>query len=73
MVTDAIEPVADILINNAGILRDKSFSQMSLDDFEIVVNVHLLRPIVLMVWPIKREQNMELSGRSTAFTGTSAN
>jgi hypothetical protein len=27
----------DILINNAGILRDKSFAKMSLDDFRLVV------------------------------------
>jgi len=32
----------DILINNAGILRDKSFQNMTLDDFELVVRVHLL-------------------------------
>ena len=31
----------DVLINNAGILRDKSFSKMTLDDFDMVVNVHL--------------------------------
>lgn len=31
-----------ILINNAGILRDKSFAKMSPDDFEFVVRVHLL-------------------------------
>ena len=32
----------DILINNAGILRDKSFAKMSLDDFRLVVDVHLM-------------------------------
>jgi NAD(P)-dependent dehydrogenase (short-subunit alcohol dehydrogenase family) len=32
----------DILINNAGILRDKTFLKMSLDDFVEVVDVHLL-------------------------------
>jgi len=31
----------DILINNAGILRDKSFANMSMDDFGLVVAVHL--------------------------------
>ena len=31
-----------ILINNAGVLRDKSFAKMSPDDFEFVVRVHLL-------------------------------
>ncbi len=32
----------DIVVNNAGILRDKSFHKMSLDDFETVIRVHLL-------------------------------
>jgi NAD(P)-dependent dehydrogenase (short-subunit alcohol dehydrogenase family) len=29
----------DVLVNNAGILRDKSFAKMSLDDFRLVVDV----------------------------------
>ena len=32
----------DILINNAGILRDRTFKKMSVEDFEIVMKVHLL-------------------------------
>ena len=32
----------DIVVNNAGILRDKSFHNMTLDDFEFVLKVHLL-------------------------------
>ena len=32
----------DILINNAGILRDKSFAKMDLDDFAMVMDVHLM-------------------------------
>jgi len=32
----------DIVINNAGILRDKSFAKMELDDFDTVLKVHLL-------------------------------
>ena len=32
----------DILINNAGVLRDKSFSKMEIKDFEFVLDVHLL-------------------------------
>jgi NAD(P)-dependent dehydrogenase (short-subunit alcohol dehydrogenase family) len=32
----------DILVNNAGILRDKTFAKMELDDFEKVVDVHLM-------------------------------
>ncbi len=32
----------DIVVNNAGILRDASFREMSFDDFEAVLRVHLL-------------------------------
>jgi len=32
----------DILINNAGILRDKSFAKMSIDNFRLVIEVHLM-------------------------------
>lgn len=31
----------DILINNAGILRDKSFKKMSDDEWDVVIDVHL--------------------------------
>ncbi|HEY5846307.1 MAG TPA: SDR family NAD(P)-dependent oxidoreductase [Nakamurella sp.] len=31
----------DILVTNAGVLRDKSLLKMSDDDFDLVVNVHL--------------------------------
>ncbi len=32
----------DILINNAGILRDRTFKKMTLDDFQMVLDVHLM-------------------------------
>ncbi|MDP4789667.1 MAG: SDR family NAD(P)-dependent oxidoreductase, partial [Haliea sp.] len=32
----------DILVNNAGILRDKSFTKGGLDDFQLVLDVHLM-------------------------------
>ncbi|MEM1133537.1 MAG: SDR family NAD(P)-dependent oxidoreductase [Pseudomonadota bacterium] len=49
----------DILVNNAGILRDKSFAKMELDDFQAVVDVHLMGTAncCKAVWPIMREQN----------------
>jgi len=48
----------DILINNAGILRDKSFGKMEWSDFEAVVNVHLLGSALCAhsVFPIMKEQ-----------------
>lgn len=49
----------DILINNAGILRDKTFAKMSLEDFRFVVDVHLMGTVhcTKAVWNIMREQN----------------
>lgn len=32
----------DILINNAGVLRDRSFANMTIEDFRFVVDVHLI-------------------------------
>lgn len=37
----ASTPEIDILINNAGITRDKSFGKMNLDDFESVIKTNL--------------------------------
>ena len=49
----------DILINNAGILIDKSFSKMEINDFEKVLNVHLMGTVkpTKAVWEIMKEQN----------------
>ena len=43
----------DILINNAGILRDKSFGKVSMDDFRLVLDVHLMGAVHCSqaVWP----------------------
>lgn len=47
-----------ILINNAGVLRDKSFANMSPDDFRFVVDVHLngSANATKAVWATMREQ-----------------
>jgi NAD(P)-dependent dehydrogenase (short-subunit alcohol dehydrogenase family) len=60
----------DILINNAGILRDKSFAKLPIDDFRLVVEVHLMGAATCSkaVWPIMREQNY---GRILMTTSTS--
>ncbi|HEX3405748.1 MAG TPA: SDR family NAD(P)-dependent oxidoreductase, partial [Caulobacteraceae bacterium] len=49
----------DILIANAGVLRDKSFAKMEISDFEFVLNVHLMGTVkpVKALWEIMREQN----------------
>ncbi len=48
----------DILINNAGVLRDKSFVNMSPADFEFVLRVHLLGSAIVTkaVWETMRFQ-----------------
>ncbi|MBO6785136.1 MAG: SDR family NAD(P)-dependent oxidoreductase [Alphaproteobacteria bacterium] len=49
----------DIVINNAGIVRDKTFHKMSLDDYEFVVKVHFLGSIYVThaAYPIMRDAN----------------
>jgi NAD(P)-dependent dehydrogenase (short-subunit alcohol dehydrogenase family) len=60
----------DILIANAGILRDKSFSKMEIADFELVLNVHLMGTVkpAKAVWEIMKEQNY---GRIVVTTSSS--
>ncbi len=47
-----------ILINNAGILRDKSFAKMTIEEFRLVVEVHLVGSAICSkaVWETMREQ-----------------
>jgi NAD(P)-dependent dehydrogenase (short-subunit alcohol dehydrogenase family) len=60
----------DILIANAGVLRDKSFSKMEMADFEFVVDVHLLGTVkpAKAVWEIMKAQNY---GRIVVTTSSS--
>jgi NAD(P)-dependent dehydrogenase (short-subunit alcohol dehydrogenase family) len=60
----------DVLICNAGILRDKSFSKMELADFTAVIDVHLLGTVkpLKAVWEIMRNQNY---GRVVVTTSSS--
>jgi NAD(P)-dependent dehydrogenase (short-subunit alcohol dehydrogenase family) len=48
----------DILINNAGILRDKSFAKMEPADFDLVVKVHLIGSanVTKACWDTMRDQ-----------------
>ncbi|TXS96506.1 SDR family NAD(P)-dependent oxidoreductase [Parahaliea maris] len=60
----------DILVNNAGILRDKSFAKGSLEDFQLVLDVHLMGTIncTKACWDIMREQEY---GRIVVTTSSS--
>jgi NAD(P)-dependent dehydrogenase (short-subunit alcohol dehydrogenase family) len=65
----------DILINNAGILRDKSFSKMDLDDFKLVMDVHVMGSVncTKAVWDIMREQNYGRIVMTTSASGMYGN
>jgi NAD(P)-dependent dehydrogenase (short-subunit alcohol dehydrogenase family) len=65
----------DILINNAGILRDKSFGKMELDDFRLVIEVHLMGSVncCKAVWPIMTAQNYGRIMMTTSSSGLYGN
>ena len=65
----------DIIIANAGILRDKSFSKMTMDDINLVLDVHLrgtFKPIHA-AWNIMKEQNYGRIVVTTSSTGLYGN
>lgn len=64
-----------ILINNAGILRDKSFAKMTMEDFRLVVDVHLIGSAncAKAVWDVMREQNYGRILMTSSSTGLFGN
>jgi NAD(P)-dependent dehydrogenase (short-subunit alcohol dehydrogenase family) len=86
-VTDAVAMVAmaeaakarwgriDILINNAGVLRDKSFAKMTPEDFAFVVDVHLIGSAnaTKAVWETMREQGYGRILMTASSTGLFGN
>ncbi|NIA27434.1 MAG: SDR family NAD(P)-dependent oxidoreductase, partial [Desulfobulbaceae bacterium] len=65
----------DILINNAGILRDKTFLKMPIEDFRLVIEVHLMGSAncTKAVWEIMREQNYGRIVFTTSSSGLYGN
>ena len=65
----------DILINNAGILRDKTFAKMELADFQLVMDVHLMGSVncTKAVWDIMRQQNYGRIVMTTSSSGMYGN
>ncbi|MBL9012429.1 MAG: SDR family NAD(P)-dependent oxidoreductase [Alphaproteobacteria bacterium] len=65
----------DVLIANAGILRDKSFSKMELADFEAVMAVHLMGTVkpVKAIWEIMKAQKYGRIVVTTSSTGLYGN
>jgi NAD(P)-dependent dehydrogenase (short-subunit alcohol dehydrogenase family) len=64
-----------ILINNAGILRDKSFARMDMADFRAVVDVHLIGSAncTHAAWGLMREQGYGRILMTASSTGLYGN
>jgi len=65
----------DVLVANAGILRDRSFSKMEIADFDAVMAVHLMGTVkpVKAVWEIMKAQNYGRIVVTTSSTGLYGN
>ena len=65
----------DVLVANAGILRDKSFSKMELKDFDAVMAVHLMGTVkpCKALWEIFKKQQYGRIVVTTSSTGLYGN
>lgn len=65
----------DILINNAGILRDKSFSKMEMQDVKDVFEVHVMGAFncTKTVWDVMKEQQYGRILMTTSSSGLYGN
>ena len=65
----------DILINNAGILRDKTFAKMDIADFALVVDVHLMGAVhcCKAVWGLMNAQKYGRIVMTTSSSGLYGN
>ena len=65
----------DVLVNNAGILRDKTFTKMPLEDYAKVVDVHLLGSVnaTKAVLPYMQEQEYGRIVMTTSSSGLYGN
>jgi NAD(P)-dependent dehydrogenase (short-subunit alcohol dehydrogenase family) len=77
IVKDAVAAfgTVDILINNAGVLRDKSFKKMELEDLELVIKVHLLGSayVTHAVWPLMLDKGYGRIVMTTSSSGLYGN
>ncbi len=77
MVKEAVDAWGrvDVLVNNAGILRDKSFAKMDLEDFRLVVDVHLMGAVhcTKAVWAQMIAQNYGRIVMTTSSSGLYGN
>ncbi len=65
----------DILVANAGVLRDKAFNNMTMEDFEFVMKVHLMGTVYTTkaAWPIFRDRKYGRVVVTTSGSGTNGN
>ena len=65
----------DVLIANAGILRDKSFAKMEIRDFSAVLDVHVMGTVkpAKAVWQLMRDQQYGRIVVTTSSTGLYGN
>ena len=65
----------DVLVNNAGILRDKSFGKMEIADFQLVVDVHLMGAVncTKAVWQLMNDQKYGRIVMTTSSSGLYGN
>jgi NAD(P)-dependent dehydrogenase (short-subunit alcohol dehydrogenase family) len=65
----------DIVVSNAGILRDKSFAKMDIADFRLVLDVHLMGAVhcCKAVWPVMQQQKYGRIVFTTSSSGLYGN
>lgn len=60
IIDDAVSAFGrvDIVVNNAGILRDKTFANISVENFRAVLDVHLMGSVFVTkaAWPVMAKQ-----------------
>ena len=66
IVQDALDAYGtiDIVVNNAGILRDKTFANVTIENFRAVLDVHLMGAVYVTkaAWPVMAKKKLGQGG-----------